>query len=358
MGGRAALFVLGLLLALGAVEVGVRWVAPQDAGDRAAGTLLRGPLTTPGEHRVRTAEYDVTVPVNASGFVDGPWEGGRRPLVAVIGDSFVQAAQVPLDAGFGRRLAQALGEGEVRSLGVPGAGTATALGLYEHHARAWRPDLVVLGFLVGNDVLNNHPLLEGKDDKPFYALQGGRLVPVVAEDVVAPGGPLWRLSHAWRLVARAHATREAAARKLALGRGMPIDLRVHDPAPDPVWEEAWGVTAALVAELAARCARDGTELVVVLFPTAAEATRAGREALVAAWPAAAGWDLGRARARAAAAFAPVPTVDIAGAFVAAEGPEPLYFPVDGHWTARGHAVAAEATAPFVKARLAARAGRR
>lgn len=351
--GRLGLALLGLVGGLLGVEGAVRLVDPAAPASVA---LLRGELTTPGEHRVRTAEYDVVVPVNAEGFVDRPWGEPRRPLVVVIGDSFVQAAQVRLEEGYGRQLERALGEGEVRSLGVPGAGTATALGLLDRHALRWKPDLVVLGFLVANDVLNNHPLLEGKEDKPFYRLgPGGRLEPVDARGWDPPGGPLWRWSAAWRWVAGEWATRRAAARKLELGRGLPGELRVHDPHADPVWEEAWAVTGALLAEMAARCRAAGTSLAVVLFPDGVQATEAGRARAVARWPEAAGWDFSRAQARARATAAAVaPTLDLLPALRAADGPEPLYFAEDGHWTARGHRVAAEATAGFVKECLAER----
>ena len=52
--------------------------------------------------------------------------------------------------------------------GVAGAGTATALGVLQTHALPRRPRLVLLGLLVGNDVLNNSPALDSKGDKPFY----------------------------------------------------------------------------------------------------------------------------------------------------------------------------------------------
>lgn len=349
---RAGLVLAGLVVGLGLVEAGVRVGDPQPVASVAP---RRGALTTPGVHRVRTEEYDVEVRVNASGFVDGPWGSGDRPLVVVLGDSFVQAAQVPLEDGFGRRLEAALGEGEVRSLGVPGAGTATALELLEQFALPARPDLVILGFLVANDVLNNHPLLEDKDDKPFYRLGPGGLDRVDAVGWDPPGGALWRWSAAWRWVARARAERAVTERKLALGRGMPIDLRVHDPAPDPVWEEAWAVTGALLGELAARCEAAGVGFGVVLFPDGVQATEAGRARATREWPEAAAWDFTRAQARARTLAAGVaPTLDLLPALRAADGPQPLYFPEDGHWTARGHRVAAEAAASFVMERLAER----
>ncbi|MFH1463553.1 MAG: hypothetical protein ABIO70_04130 [Pseudomonadota bacterium] len=353
---RLLLSLAALLLALGALEGGVRLLRPQPTASASPPELLRGAFTAPGDHPARTEEYDVTVHVNAQGFVDREW-GPRAPGVArvvVLGDSFVQAAQVPLGQGFGRVLERALGPGvEVLSLGVPGAGTATELGVLERHALPLRPDLVLLGFLVGNDVLNASPLLESKADKPFLALEGDALVPTSAADSLARPwrlGPLWRWSHAWRLISRDLARRRLAARQLELGQGLPVDLRVHEPAPSPAWDEAWAVTDALVGAIAARCGEEGVAFATLLFPTAEEATAAGRAAALSRWPAIEGWDLGAARGRAEAmAAAHGPVLDLQPALAAAEAasPEPLYFPLDGHWTARGHRVAAEAAGPFV-----------
>lgn len=356
---RLLLLLASAAFTLGVIEVAARVLAPQPLPSDADPPLLRGQLTRPGAHRVKTPEFDVEVQVNDAGFVDRPW-GPRRPVVprvVVIGDSFVQAAQVPMDQGFGRALARQLsrargGEVEVLSLGVPGAGTATAFELLDAYALDLAPDAVLLGFLVSNDVLNNHPLLEQKTDKPFYALTGGgALVRTAPEAAVAPGpGWLWRGSHAWRWAVRAAVEKAVAEQKVALGGGVPVDLRVHDPAPSATWEEAWAVTDALIDAMAARCAEAGVTFGVALFPDSLQATRAGADRARAAWPDAAGWDFSVAQARAGAiAAGHGPVVDLLPAIAAADRGDPqppLYFAQDGHWTARGHAAAAEAAADF------------
>ncbi len=340
----------------------MRLVAPQAPAGSAGGAggddlaaLNRGLFTEPGDHPVHTDEYDALVHVNARGFVDGEW-GPRRPGVArvlLLGDSFVQAAQVDLPDGLGRVADRALGPGvEVLSAGVPGAGTGTALLLARRLLPELRPDLVVYAWTTSNDVLNNDPLLDDKPDKPYFDLVDGALRRRSAgADPIAPG-PLFRGSALLRLVTRTCRARQEARRRIALGHGLPVELRIHDPDAGEQWAQAWAVTDALLAALADEAAAAEVLLVTALLPDAVQATDEGRAAAIARWPQLAGWDLDRAQARAATVAARHgPVIDLQPALHAA-GPG-LYLPVDGHWTAKGHAVAgaalAEGLAPLLPA---------
>lgn len=362
---RKLLLALGaLLLALAAVELLVRLVRPQAAGSGGVAALLRGEFTRPGDHPNRSAEFSVTVHVNREGFVDREW-GPKRPgvpRVVLLGDSFVAAAQVPLEQGLGRALEREVerahgAQVEVLSMGVPGAGTATALGLLETRALPREPDLVLLAFLVSNDVLNNHALLEPKSDKPFFRLEAGELLATDAQgslDSAWSRGPLWAHSHAWRWVARGVLRRRIATQKLELGAGMPIDLRVHDPAGGPTWDEAWQITDALVGTISDRCREQGVSFATLLLPSAVEATRDGREAAIAAWPALAGWDLTLAFQRAASlAGEHGPVLDLRPVLERVQDGTPLYYAQDGHWTPRGHQAAAAGAAQLVAGLLPA-----
>lgn len=347
---RSLALLLGVGLSAALVEGGVAWLAPQPGLPEVG--LLRGMLTEPGDHRVATGEYRVTVHVNREGFVDREWGPKRGPRVVLLGDSFVQAAQVEPGEGVGRRLEEALGV-EVLSMGVPGAGTGTELGVLERWGLAQDPDVVLLGFLVANDVLNNSARLDTRTDKPFYRLAGGRLVRTDPTAAAAPLPWLWERSQAFRLLARAWTARVVAAEKVAAGDGVPLDFHVYRPTHDPRWDEAWAITDALLRALAARVEASGARFGVLLFADQLQATAGGLARARADWPAMADWDplVAHGRARALAESV-APTCDLLPALQAADrAGERLFYARDGHWTAQGHRRAAEAAAPCVRALL-------
>ena len=357
---RIALSLGALALTLGALELGVRVVAPQPMGVHIPDDLRRGPFVVPGQHALHTSEFEVQVHVNQDGFVDTEWSPRRAdvPRVLVVGDSFVQAAQVPLEDGLGRLLARGLTQAqgrevEVLSMGVPGAGTATALDLIRGPGIALEPDVVVLGFLVSNDIMNNHPLLEGKADKPFYRLVDGQLVRTDRASALSSGVehlPLWAVSHAVRWMARRWWVDAEVKRQLSIGEGLPISLRVHDPEQGPVWEEAWAVTDAMLAELSALCQSRGIRFGVMLIPDEVQVSPLARKRLQSQWPQSAGWRMDIATERVAVMAAQYAEVlDLQPGLEREEGR--LYFPEDGHWTPAGHAAAASTAVPWLSAML-------
>jgi len=104
---------------------------------------------------------------NSLGFLD--WEPAQpkppgRFRVMIVGDSFVEGAQVTNDAKLqtllASRLEEQMGKGrlDVVSIGLSGTGQANQIGLYEAFGKSLAPDLVVL-LAVSNDFADNSPLL-------------------------------------------------------------------------------------------------------------------------------------------------------------------------------------------------------
>ena len=145
----------------------------------------------PGQSGVWRVRDEIAAPyrINAQGWnspqPDYPVE--RRPgtsRVAFVGDSFVEALQVPFDKTFaevvGARLS-AKGPVEVQRFGVAGAPLSQYLQMIEREVVQRRPDLIVVN-LVHNDFDESFVFKPGRYTSSFLKLkiEGGRVTGEVA----------------------------------------------------------------------------------------------------------------------------------------------------------------------------------
>lgn len=144
-------------------------------------------------------EFSVRTSVNSVGFRDAEHSASKPPgvvRVALLGDSFVEALQVPFEKTAGRVLERRLaatnaGRFEVLNFGISNYGIGQSVLAWEQHARRYAPDYVFL--LVGgmhfNRTVNEH---EGGgfsrtadlrlSIRPVFDLVEGRLVRKPARD--------------------------------------------------------------------------------------------------------------------------------------------------------------------------------
>jgi hypothetical protein len=306
-----ATLLLGAVATLGAcalAEVGLRTskVAPVEfyrIDPQLGGSLL------PGAEGWWTREGRAHIRINADGMRDREHALAKPPdtlRIAVLGDSYAEAFQVPAEEAFWsvleRELAPcpALAERrvEVLNFGVAGYGTAQELLMLRERAWRYEPDVVVLAFVTGNDVRNNSRELQGSSGRPYFALEQGELV---LDDRFARKFEVrWR-SHAlgrafdevllrsklFTLVgaARGALRQRAEARSQASGAApaaneLGLDAEIYRPPREPAWQEAWRLSEALLRrmrdEVVARGAR--FQLVVLsngiqVHPDAAERER-------------------------------------------------------------------------------------
>lgn len=373
----AVLAAVGIGFALGALEIGVRslhliadrfWEYDEVLGTR----LVAG---REGWWTQEDHEFRIPVRINSLGLrdrerqVDKPM-GARRVLL--IGDSHVEALQVRLDESIGLQLEERLrAEGiadEVISAGVSGYGTASQLLWFRSHGRRFAPDLVVLAFYPGNDVKNNSPELE-KALVPQYDADGA-LVRVVGESPRGGGGSgILGRSAAYRYVRKLILTRQpalasllvrmrlmqpAAIRTAEAFEGVPIDYWVYAEPVPPQWERAWNHTERNLDALRIAVEAAGARLMLVVVTARDRLDPEAWQRLREAYPRLreGNWNLEApsdrilrwCQSRGVACLNLHPIFALA----VSAGAGPLHFAHDGHWTAEGHALAAQATAEFIR----------
>jgi hypothetical protein len=265
--GIIALILLGFGLALGLADVGMRvvnqWYPYFYCYDD-----YRGWGLNPGAHGWYRREGIAYVRINHDGFrgPDYPQHKAQGVIrVAVLGDSYVEAMQVPEGKTFTAVIGRELGNCpllkgrrvEAMNFGVDGYGTAQELVTLRRKVWRYSPDIVVLAIFLGNDLRNNSVVLEGDRCRPFYDYRDGRLI-LTGPLVNSPAYRMWcaaRFDYRdLRFVGLFKNTWETVRQ----GAGAPtaehpveraVNYDIYKPPADRAWEEAWQVTEALIREM-------------------------------------------------------------------------------------------------------------
>ena len=356
---KRILIPLGLLLA---AVAGAEWAArslsptahpvPDQRGQQATEEREGVTWLVPNYRgRLVSSEFDTAVRTNASG-LRGPElsTGMTLQRVLLLGDSFAFGWGVEEGEAFGH-LAQTLASQqgapfELLNGGVPGDGPLQEVVRVKASCPALKPGLVLLEIYDGNDLPD---LLFGALPKEVDPALMERLQ--VVRDRA-------RVRDPWD-----HLLRERSALyKLFLGLKSRAGSSLgwsgfeEDPfhqywVPDEARPEALGLLATALGNIDAEARACGSKLAVVIVPSVASIEHARQsEARVK--------ELSQidAGVRAWAEKAGVPLLDLGPVLrerFARAPTERLYYRFDLHLNARGHAVAAEALAPFLTRTLSA-----
>ncbi|OLE53337.1 MAG: hypothetical protein AUG51_13770 [Acidobacteria bacterium 13_1_20CM_3_53_8] len=132
-------------------------------------------------------ENKVYVRINSQGFRDrerSRTKPANTVRVAILGDSFAEARQVPMEDTFWAVMEQRLQSCpalagkkiEVINFGVGGYGTAQELLTLRQRVWDYSPDIVVLAVTTFNDIIDNYRPLKQTEEIPYFVYQNGQLV--------------------------------------------------------------------------------------------------------------------------------------------------------------------------------------
>lgn len=300
--GKLGLAAGSLVGSIALAEIGLRVLGLEGGASLHTPDRARGWSYRPGAVGYYVAEGRSLVEVNSEGANDREHSLEKPPgtlRVAVLGDSFTAALELPRQDAFWAALERRLpacdafaGRAvEVMSHGIGGYGTAQEIVTFREHVRKYAPDLVVLQFFSGNDVVNNHRALAANGGPPpttpYFVLRDGALVldasfvgdPVYGEDRVFlydTWGELQNRSYflragvkAWGKLAQLTASPGPGA-----GPGAPNELErglsgpdVYRPPRSAAGEEAWNVTLGMLSLLDEEVRAAGAELWVFTATT-------------------------------------------------------------------------------------------
>lgn len=374
------LVVLGLLLAVGLVELSVRalHLVPDRFWEPDPKTGVRLKPGMRGWWTQEEREFVIPVQINPQGLRDLPRPYAKPPgvlRILVIGDSFVEAMHVRLEDVFTRRLERLLeGVGanyrvEVIAAGVSGWGTASELLWLQEEGKKYQPDVVLLSFYPGNDIKNNSPTLED-GLPPVYDQEGNLLYVSSNKPPTSSGHALLGRSKTYVFLRQLLLTRRPAflstlerlglvrvppPRMPAMREGLPVDFGVYEVPPAEDWLDAWQRTARLLEVMEETAKFMGARFGIVIaagreqvYPASWDrilATYAGMEHKHFDLEQPERWVMEWCSTRR------VPCLRLTPSFRAAaeKSKERLHFWYDGHWTREGHRIAAEEVRKFLLA---------
>ena len=374
--GRLLLGIAGLVLALGLAEAALRILGPRVPALSSLTSIatfqtyhpVYGFFHRPGAAGwIHTPEFTSFVQINARGLREREIEPIKPPgmhRILVLGDSFVEGAQVPAEDTLSRRLEEELRVGSPRPVqainaGNAGFGTTQELLFLEHDGRAYGPDLVVLVYFVDNDLSDNgHAVARARGlettRRPFFVPDGrGGLelrppAPPPADPFAGARSALRQLM-LFNLAENVALAQEARDQERTAGGK---DRGAYADNPEPAWQEAWTVTEGVLARTRDAARAIGAELVVVVAPSYFQVDDEswrrhidgdGQDRRRLAH------DAPNHRLRAIADRHDLRLLDLLPSIrPAVEAGARLYFPDDGHWTREGHAFAARQLAEYLR----------
>lgn len=246
-----------------------------------------------GAHGSYSTEGESYVRINGQGMRDDREIAVRKApgvyRIALLGDSYAQALQVPVEKSFWRVLERRLNACkpfgdrtvEVLNFGVQGYSTAQELQTLRHRVWQFQPDLVLLAFYSGNDVQDNSREFSGLHLRPYFVLRGNQLVlddsfldsPRYKAGSSVPWLMYQNISQYSRVAQLLNKAKVVAEQALQAGqrdvaaRDDESDLRafhrIYRSPQDAQWESAWRVTEELIVLMRNEVAAKGATFVVV-----------------------------------------------------------------------------------------------
>lgn len=320
----------------------------------------------------RGLEFCVSGRINRMGMNDDeidPATPPAAPRVLVLGDSFVEAKQVLRPNNFCEQLQARLR----RELGTPveviNAGVSSYSPILEYlnfktRLRSLRPNVVVVAFFA-NDVFDDlrysqaatfdsagRPLAVSAG-VPWLSLQrntgnDARLYRKAFDTIrYAPPSTLGSISYLCSTIEQSWALRLLHEEFPDPPRSDEFFSIDTDPSLESLQQQGWQLSRNYLSMLSQECSQAGAQMILCSVPIAAQVLQQSARGTFSG-PAAT--DADHRHVRAIAAELGLPYVDLLTPLRQASGR--LYYPRDGHWTPRGHKIAADTLYPVVLKTLA------
>ncbi len=343
----------------------------------------RGWTLRPGASGLVSTETRQFVRVNAHGFRDEERDY-EKPAdtfrIAVLGNSWTEALQVPLEKTYTSVLQRKLNEiscfagkrVEVLNFGVAGYSTAQELFALDQEVWKYHPDLILLAFYPARDIANNVRELNNAVDperSPYFVYRDGRLLlddsfrslpalqprQIFLQNVGYQFGQRLAVLQAIDAVRRLGKIRVAmaAAKERAANSGVDnLEYTIYSPPTASTMQAAWRVTEGLLLAMRDTVRSHGAEFRIVTLATRPQVIPdAEKRAALMRQLGVSDFSYADNRLREFGATSGIPVTSLAPALTSYAETHHVYLngfnPGNlgaGHWNETGHRLAAETIA--------------
>src|SRR5260221_3492280 len=258
----------------------------------------RGWGLRPGASGFVSTESRQLVGINSNGFHDlerSHEKPAKTIRIAVLGNSWTEALQVPLDKMYTAVLQKKLnGDScfagrrvEVLNFGVAGYSTGQEFLTLQQEVWNYQPDVVLLAFYPARDIANNVRELNNAADperSPYFVDHGGQLVlddsfralPALQPRQIALQNAGYRFNQQIRVLQAVNALQRfakvrvamATVRQRAESSGVDnLEFTIYAPPSLPAMHRAWDVTERLLLSMRDEVAAHGAGFRVVTLAT-------------------------------------------------------------------------------------------
>lgn len=258
----------------------------------------RGWALRPGASGIVSVETRQFVRINSRGFRDEERGYDKSPntfRIAVLGNSWTEALQVPLEKAYTSILQQRLNEAscaagksaEVLNFGVAGYSTGQELLLLQQEVWKYHPDLVLLAFYPARDIANNVRELNNALDperSPYFVYRGDHLVlddsfrtlpALQPRQIALQNLGYWfnerihalQAINALQRFARMRFATATMKEKAAESGVDNLEYMIYESPASPAMQEGWRVTEGLLLALRDEIEAHGAQFRIVTLAT-------------------------------------------------------------------------------------------
>ena len=238
-----------------------------------------------------TKEYSSKVKVNSQGWPDIEHNLAKPKDIyrmLILGDSFVENFQVPLEKRFFRQLQDKLGNKfEIIAMGRGNTGTGPQYLTLKNYGLKYKPDLVIHMFYEANDVKNNSSSMQNDPFLPYFKIDA-------FDNLV-------ELPHSQRSLRKLAASKEFLTNfsviklilkvrqnmmenREKLKSGYPIDYHIYDKDYSEEYTKSWEVTKRLILRTKMEVENSGSRYIFIAIPGSEQIQKNVQETIIKFYP--------------------------------------------------------------------------